>query len=472
MSHVSEVNRFLFDANNAFTIKNLPVKSDFKLAIKELTDPQRKKLLEIIKDPSIADDGDIAKLADAIQQTQAALKDGSFKTRRQAGLWKRICRALSNIFKGRTCSSDVMKCIKKMEQSPVSAKKLNEINKELEKLYTDPEALSDTDVIGLLSLQKASLKNSPNNLKIFNTYVFDHAGEVDLGPEVVDVGEIIGPNYVVSASSDIRADKTKMDGYDYLEMPSIGTGYALFNGVNGVKAKEYFMKVLLDEVQSTLEKVKDDLTDANIYNALTLAFNTCNKNWLISQDRLDSEDGALSGSSACVALMINDNLWIANVGKTRAILIDDTQVHALTTDASPYDPKYKAMVEANDGVVNDLGYVEGPEWNARDRVWTDSPGLGVAQALGCFNFTGVTAKPEIAKVAISDLKDNSKIILGSEGLFDIATNDEVGNYVRTCDPSEIISSKLTNRVTQGWADDPVNAPASAVIAISLKNGAA
>lgn len=453
MGNISDVQRFLFDANSVFTDKNLSArKMDFKKTIKELTDPQRKKLLEIIQNPAIAEDNDIIDLATAIRATQASLKDGSFQTRREGGLWKRICRICSNIFCGRTRSSDVVKTIKKLESTPLSSGNLSKLNKNLTKLYSDPEELNATDVNGLLMFQQnITLKNNPKNTKAYSDQVFNYDGDVAIDPEIQFQDsslELNGTKFSASFALDNR-DKIQTDNSKYLENGTIGHSFAIFNGCRGEAANNYLYDHLLEEVHLTLDPVKDDLSDANIYNALNRAFNACNRNWLLSYDRLASEKEALSGSSACVALIINDALWIANVGSSRAILIDNMRVQSLSVDAI-------ASAET------------GEAWDEPSQSWVAATGVHLVQSFGCFNFKDVTATPQITKVSLNDVAAGSKVILGSNGLFDIATSEEVGTYVRSCDPAVSISGKLTNRVVNGYAKDGDIAPSSSVIAISLK----
>ncbi len=462
MSSVSDISRFAFESNSIFTNKYISAnKSDLKQTIKELTDPQRKKLLDIIQNPLVAEDNDTVDLADAIKKTQAALKDGTFQTRREVGCWKRICRAFSNIFKGRTSSKDVIKSIKKMEDSSFSAKSLTSRNKNLKNLYKEPETLNDTDVNGLLRFEESTRYLNPTTTKAY-TGEFNHADDRPIDPMTV----AIAVEGCLSVAQDARVNDAQVnrvhpDRFDYLPLDT-GFCTALTYGWGGQAAMNYVEKNLINEIGKNLSAIATP-SDADIYNTLNHAFHTCNKNWLISQERLSNEAEALSGASACVALMIDGHLWIANVGNTRAILMNDATSQTLTNDANPIQCKSKIV--ANGGTVNANGCVEGEEWDPSTNSWKDSQGLGVATAFGCFHIKGVTATPQITKVFPGP---NTQVIIGTSGLFGLATTQEVVDYVRTCDPSEDPAAKLTQRVIEGYADDLLNAPSSTVIIISPK----
>ena len=65
------------------------------------------------------------------------------------------------------------------------------------------------------------------------------------------------------------------------------------------------------------------------------------------------------------------------------------------------------------------------------RVWLQNeerPGLAMSRSIGdhCARKIGVIATPDISQY---EIKENSAIIIGSDGLFEFLTNEEIGQIV-------------------------------------------
>ena len=115
-------------------------------------------------------------------------------------------------------------------------------------------------------------------------------------------------------------------------------------------------------------------------------------------------------------LQIEGNLWIANVGDSRALLIDpDGKVIQLSEDAKPTDDRYEASIVKRGGEVS----------CGRVNLY-----LGVARSLGEYNIFGVSARPKIVKVEepLSGWEDH-KAVQACDGIFEVTNSDIAGEFV-------------------------------------------
>jgi serine/threonine protein phosphatase PrpC len=239
------------------------------------------------------------------------------------------------------------------------------------------------------------------------------------------------------------------------------------DGHGGPETKDYLVKHLLPKIEEKIlakldpvehfdfdakPKMIKDLDNDDIYNALTEAFIACNRDWLESVDRASDPKGALSGSTACVALVINEELWIANVGDTRAILIIDDELIQLTEDADPSVEKFADLVKENGGEITpyktddtEIHKVQQQKWDTAQSKWVPQPGVSVAQAFGDFSAKGITAVPQITYVTRIEMGDHPRLIIATDGLFSVASSEEVKDYVKTVGYPGDISKDLLKK---------------------------
>lgn len=154
-----------------------------------------------------------------------------------------------------------------------------------------------------------------------------------------------------------------------------------------------------------------------------------------------SIDTSVSGSTAVSMLVHNRNVFIANVGDSRAIVarLDAQQdryvLHCESLDHKPDVPDERARIEANNGRVF--------EWGSY-RVWlqdVDMPGLGMSRSFGdaVAKTVGVTADPDIITVDGSSwVSDGDQgppkafAVLASDGIWEFFGSDECIDFVSTC----------------------------------------
>lgn len=128
------------------------------------------------------------------------------------------------------------------------------------------------------------------------------------------------------------------------------------------------------------------------------------------------------GSTACVCLINIDeknknNLWIINVGDSRAVLCDKNGTAvALTSDHKPNEPAEKERIESLGGKIT----FDGIDWRIKS--------LSLSRAFGdldCLPY--VTHIPYITKYTIN-AKDKF-LIIACDGLWDAISNDDAVKFI-------------------------------------------
>ncbi|KAL2482241.1 putative protein phosphatase 2C 33 [Forsythia ovata] len=149
-----------------------------------------------------------------------------------------------------------------------------------------------------------------------------------------------------------------------------------------------------------------------------------------------------SGTTAVTLVKQGQDLVIGNVGDSRAVLGTRDENNSLvavqlTVDLKPNLPAEAERIRKCKGRVFALR--DEPEVA---RVWlpnNDSPGLAMARAFGdfCLKEFGLISVPEISYRHITD-KDEF-IVLATDGIWDVLSNEEVVDIVGSCYHSFVCS---------------------------------
>ncbi len=179
--------------------------------------------------------------------------------------------------------------------------------------------------------------------------------------------------------------------------------FGIFDGHGGGTASLYVKQNLECKLHETLnEFCSEGLTDEAIWNALKITFVKLNKEF----------NEPHSGTTATVAMILDGKLWTANVGDSRTIVDDGTQ---LSEDAKPTDPYYQKGIENRGGRVFD------------DRV---NGILAVARAIGDHNVGAISARPKITVYPVSKIPKGGHLILACDGIYDVSSTRQVAAAVR------------------------------------------
>ena len=202
----------------------------------------------------------------------------------------------------------------------------------------------------------------------------------------------------------------------------------VFDGHGGNAMAEYVQQNLVRVLEETL------LVQPDLGKAIKTAFFQLDAN-VLEQGPVRNEDGTTPGTTAIVAIVTptGGNIVCANVGDSRAcILTQDGRVVPMSIDHKPNLDAERERIEAAGGVV------------FKNRV---DGNLALSRALGDYEYKTnaafsvkqqkVTAEADIITVshadADADADANAKaafLLLASDGLWDVMTNEEAMEEVR------------------------------------------
>ena len=212
--------------------------------------------------------------------------------------------------------------------------------------------------------------------------------------------------------------------------------FAVFDGHTGDKVATYAATRL------HLNLILDRFFSSNIEEALRNAFAKTDKEFLATERN--------DGSTAIVAVIEGNMLYIANLGDSRAVLEKNGEVEFATEDHKPNHPKEKARIEAAGGFVKN-GRVSGR--------------LAVSRAFGDKTYKilgGKIKAPLVSNVPTISRKQltpqNKFLILASDGLWDVMTNQEAVDLVHKKlkqhqNPQKASKALVTRALKEGSKDN-------------------
>ncbi|GAX74889.1 hypothetical protein CEUSTIGMA_g2335.t1 [Chlamydomonas eustigma] len=211
--------------------------------------------------------------------------------------------------------------------------------------------------------------------------------------------------------------------------------FAVFDGHRGSDAAEYCRT----QLPEALARVS--LSSPSIGVALKRAFKEMEEGYKIvwqSQCERMKREGKRScdvypGCTALVALIVGNQLFIANAGDCRAVLCRAGTTIAVTRDHTASLPDEKARVESLGGTL---------VWSYND--WrVGGCGLQVTRSIGDFDVKGpgggLTAEPEIANLALGS--EDWVLVLASDGLWEVCGNEEVVGLIRDTVKDPLLCAK-------------------------------
>jgi protein phosphatase 1K len=156
-----------------------------------------------------------------------------------------------------------------------------------------------------------------------------------------------------------------------------------------------------------------------------------------------------SGSTATVAVLKNgEELAVASVGDSRAILCREGKADLLTNDHTPSSTDEKNRVLASGGSVEIDGKMT-PRVNGR---------LAMTRCFGNFDLKpfGVIAIPEIQTLEINQDKDNFLALI-TDGVSAVMNTDQAVSILNSSSVPEESVEMLTISAAQFGSDDDITA---------------
>ncbi len=178
------------------------------------------------------------------------------------------------------------------------------------------------------------------------------------------------------------------------------------------------------------------------------------------------------GTTATCALIIGEEIYVINVGDSRAILVKERDVYQLSEDADPSNERFSRSVHKMGHTVEIDTSCPGLEGHRVDGR------LAVARDIG-YDF--VSAQPKITRISSNGEHNPSEglisyqvgdyLVLASDGLWDMATNDEVAAAIREMSLEgksvERMSSSLVKRAGETWKQADYDPDDISVLVVKL-----
>lgn len=133
------------------------------------------------------------------------------------------------------------------------------------------------------------------------------------------------------------------------------------------------------------------------------------------------------GTTCVVAFLKNNDLYVANVGDSRAYLISENKIKQITNDHS---------------VVNEL-LMQGKITSDEAKI-ANNKNI-ITRALGSLNST-----PDFYEM---NIKNNDKILICTDGLTNCLSNEEIYNILTKNSPEKAIEVLITNANQNGGTDN-------------------
>ncbi|KAK4277533.1 hypothetical protein QN277_015520 [Acacia crassicarpa] len=160
-------------------------------------------------------------------------------------------------------------------------------------------------------------------------------------------------------------------------------------------------------------------------------------------DFLDSEKDTFrdDGSTASTAVLVDNHLYVANVGDSRTIISKAGKAIALSEDHKPNRTDERKRIENAGGVIMWAG------------TWRVGGVLAMSRAFGNRMLKQyVVAEPEIQEQVIDE--ELELLLLASDGLWDVVPNDDAASLARAEDEPETAARRLTEAAfSRGSADN-------------------
>ncbi|XP_019176596.1 PREDICTED: probable protein phosphatase 2C 59 [Ipomoea nil] len=221
--------------------------------------------------------------------------------------------------------------------------------------------------------------------------------------------------------------ETRIDGVDGEVVGLFG----VFDGHGGARAAEYVKQNLF----SNLIRHPTFISDTK--SAIADAYSHTDSEFLKSENTQNKD----AGSTASTAILVGDRLLVANVGDSRVVVCRGGTAIAVSRDHKPDQKDERQRIEDAGGFVMWAG------------TWRVGGVLAVSRAFGDRLLKQyVVADPEIKEEKVDSSLEF--LILASDGLWDVVTNEEAVSMVKPIpEPEEAAKRLMQEAYQRGSADN-------------------
>jgi protein phosphatase 1L len=206
----------------------------------------------------------------------------------------------------------------------------------------------------------------------------------------------------------------------------------VFDGHGGQHASEYVRRHLLATIAN-----QSAFRNGDFVTALRRAFAVVDDalvKWLWERRNP-------CGSTAAVVLLVDNVVYVAHAGDTRALLCRDKMAFALTSDHTPARESERIRIEARGGEVSR---------NPRGGPMRVNGMLAVSRSFGDVLLKPnavVTSEPDVCVEPLSPADE--WLIMATDGLFDVMSNQSAVDVVRRCASPREAATKLVRLACTG-----------------------
>ncbi|KAG6608311.1 putative protein phosphatase 2C 60, partial [Cucurbita argyrosperma subsp. sororia] len=161
--------------------------------------------------------------------------------------------------------------------------------------------------------------------------------------------------------------------------------------------------------------------------------------WAFEEGPHSDFSGPTSGCTACVAIIRNNKLIVANAGDSRCVISRKGQAHSLSRDHKP------DLEIERDRILKAGGFIHAGRVNGS---------LNLARAIGDMEFKQnkflpaekqiITANPDVTTVELCD--DDEFIVIACDGIWDCMSNQQLVDFIHEQLQSESKLSVVVERV--------------------------
>jgi protein phosphatase 1G len=146
----------------------------------------------------------------------------------------------------------------------------------------------------------------------------------------------------------------------------------------------------------------------------------------MDEPALQPEITIQAGCTAVVALIVHDQLYVANAGDSRAVLCRGGKAVPMSEDHKPAQPDERARIMAAGGFLSEIGGITRVNGN-----------LNLSRAIGDLRYKMnnelepkdqiITAEPDVLTQRLT--RDDSFLVLACDGIWDVMDNQQVVDFV-------------------------------------------
>ncbi|KAK9142285.1 hypothetical protein Syun_011685 [Stephania yunnanensis] len=248
--------------------------------------------------------------------------------------------------------------------------------------------------------------------------------------------------------------------------------YGVYDGHGGSQVANYCRDRIHSALVEELNHVKEGLSNGNVRDSWQVQWEKAFTNCFLKVDaevgggvHRESIDGSTEpvapetvGSTAAVAVICSSHIIVANCGDSRAVLYRGKESMPLSVDHKPNREDEYARIEAAGGKVI--------QWNGH-RVFGV---LAMSRSIGDrYLKPWIIPEPEVTLVP--RMKEDECLILASDGLWDVMTNEEACEVARRRILLWHKKNGVTSSVERGQGVDPAaQAAAETLSKLALQKG--